>query len=89
MLTPKLAFSKTEQPLIVQLFGKKPENFVRAIPCVEASGASGIDINMGCPAKKVIASEHGSALIKNPELAAEIVHQVAKNTKLQAEKFMC
>ena len=78
----KLSFSKTEQPLIVQLFGKKPENFVRAIPCVEASGASGIDINMGCPAKKVIASEHGSALIKNPELAAEIVYQVAKNTKL-------
>ena len=78
----KLSFSKSEDPLIVQLFGKKPENFVQAIPCVEASGAAGIDINMGCPAKKVIASEHGSALIKNPELAAEIVYQVARNTKL-------
>jgi len=78
----KIKFSKIEQPLIVQLFGKKPENFISAIPTVEALGAAGIDINMGCPAKKVIASEHGSALIKNPELAAEIVYQVAKNTKL-------
>jgi tRNA-dihydrouridine synthase B len=78
----KITFSKTENPLIVQLFGKKPEHFVEAIKIVEEQGAAGIDINMGCPAKKVIGSQHGSALIKNPDLAAEIVHNVAKNTKL-------
>jgi len=78
----KIECDKNEQPLIVQLFGKKPENFVEAIPFVEKMKAAGIDINMGCPAKKVVASEHGSALIKTPELAAEIVYQVSKNTKL-------
>lgn len=78
----KIKCDKTEQPLIVQLFGKKPENFIQAIPYVENMNAAGIDINMGCPAKKVVASEHGSALIKTPELAAEIVYQVSKNTSL-------
>lgn len=78
----KITFSKTEKPLIVQLFGKKPEHFIEAVKLVEDSGAAGIDINMGCPAKKVIGSQHGSALIKTPDLAAEIVHTVVENTKL-------
>ncbi len=78
----KIKFAKTEKPLIVQLFGKKPEHFIEAAKLVEESGAAGIDINMGCPAKKVIGSQHGSALLKNPELAAEIVHTVVKNTNL-------
>ncbi|MFC1655776.1 tRNA dihydrouridine synthase DusB [Patescibacteria group bacterium] len=78
----KITFAKTEKPLIVQLFGKKPEHFIEAAKLVEESGAAGIDINMGCPAKKVIGSLHGSALLKDPELAAEIVHTVVKNTNL-------
>lgn len=78
----KIIFTDKERPIIVQLFGKRPEYFIEAIKHVEQLGADGIDINMGCPARKVIASEHGSALIKNPQLAAEIVHTVTKNTKL-------
>ena len=41
-------------------------------------GADGIDINMGCPAAKVVSSCHGAALIKHPELAAELVYATKK-----------
>lgn len=78
----KIAFSNKEKPLIVQLFGKKPEHFIEAAKHVQQLGAAGIDINMGCPAKNVVASQHGSALMKNPDLAAEIVHILSKNTSL-------
>ncbi|MFC1810369.1 tRNA dihydrouridine synthase [Patescibacteria group bacterium] len=78
----KIGFEKSEKPLIVQLFGKHPDHFKEAIKYVENMGADGIDINMGCPARNVINSQHGSALLKNPDLAAEIVKSVVDNTKL-------
>jgi len=67
-----------ERPFIVQIFGKKPEHFLEAAKVVEQMGADGIDLNMGCPAAKVVSSCHGSALIKSPELAAELVHATVK-----------
>ncbi len=79
----KIAIDPREQPVIVQLFGKKPDHFVEAAKYVEEAGASAIDINMGCPAKKVIASKHGSALLRNPDLAAEIVHTLVQHTNLE------
>ncbi len=78
----KLEFDPSEQPLIVQLFGKHPEAFIEAAKHLEQMGIAAIDINMGCPAKKVISSDHGSALIKNPDLAAEIVNSLVKATSL-------
>jgi len=78
----KLFFTKEERPIIVQLFGKNTENFIEAAKWVEDKGADGIDINMGCPAKKVVASEHGSAMIKDPNKAAELVHTLKQNTSL-------
>jgi len=67
-----------ERPFIVQIFGKRPEHFLAAAKVVEQMGADGIDINMGCPAAKVVSSSHGSALIKNPDLAAELVAATVK-----------
>ncbi|MDD5041517.1 MAG: tRNA-dihydrouridine synthase [Candidatus Peribacteraceae bacterium] len=67
-----------ERPFIVQIFGKKPEHFLEAAKVVEQMGADGIDINMGCPAAKVVSSSHGSALIKSPGLAAELVHAAVR-----------
>jgi len=78
----KLEFDPSEQPLVVQLFGKHPETFIEAAKHLEQMGIAAIDINMGCPAKKVINSDHGSALIKNPDLAAEIVNSLVKATSL-------
>ncbi|MFH0851672.1 MAG: tRNA-dihydrouridine synthase [Candidatus Peregrinibacteria bacterium] len=67
-----------EHPFIVQIFGKKPKHFLEAAKVVEQMGADGIDINMGCPAAKVVSSSHGSALIKTPDLAAELVHAAVR-----------
>jgi tRNA-dihydrouridine synthase B len=71
-----------ERPFIVQIFGRKPGHFLEAAKRVEQMGADGIDINMGCPAAKVVSSAHGSALIKSPELAAELVHATVKEVSI-------
>lgn len=71
-----------ERPFIVQIFGKKPEHFLEAAKVVEQMGADGIDINMGCPAARVVSSCHGSALIKNPALACELVASVKKVVRI-------
>ena len=62
-----------EEPVVIQLYGKDPDDFVSAAKLAEARGAAGIDINMGCPAKKVVAHQHGSALMKNISLACRII----------------
>lgn len=71
-----------ERPFIVQIFGDTPEHFLAAAKIIEDLGADGIDINMGCPAAKVVSSCHGAALIKNPKLAAELVHATKKAVKI-------
>jgi len=73
---------KKERPFIVQLFGKKPDFFSEAAKIVADQGADGIDINMGCPARKVVNSMHGSALLTTPKLAEEIAIATVKATKL-------
>lgn len=74
----KISFTQEEMPLIVQVFGKEVKHFVEIAPVIEEMGAAGIDINMGCPSKKVVGSCHGSALFNHPELAQEIVHEMSK-----------
>lgn len=69
---------KIEHPFIVQIFGKDPEHFLSAAKVIEEMGADGIDINMGCPAAKVVSSCHGSALIKNADLAKRLVDATKK-----------
>jgi len=72
-------FVKAERPIAIQLFGKKPENFFKAAKLVvEKLHPEVIDINMGCPAKKVVRSGHGVALMNDSNLAAEIVRQVKR-----------
>lgn len=74
-----LAFDPSiERPFIVQVFGHSPEHFLTAAKVIEQMGADGIDINMGCPAAKVVSSCHGAALIRQPELAAELVAATKK-----------
>ena len=74
--------AEVERPFIVQVFGKRPSFFLSAAKVIEQMGADGIDINMGCPAAKVVSSCHGSALIREPELAAELVYAVKKTVSL-------
>jgi len=70
--------AEMEYPFIVQVFGKEPEHFLSAAKVIEEMGADGIDINMGCPAAKVVSSCHGSALIKNADLAKRLVDATKK-----------
>jgi tRNA-dihydrouridine synthase B len=71
-----------ERPYIVQVFGSEPEHFLAAAKIIEELGADGIDINMGCPAARVVSSCHGSALIREPELAARLVEATVKAVKI-------
>lgn len=78
----KIGYSEIEKPLIVQIFGNDIDNFGEAAKIIEKTGVAGIDINMGCPASRVISSEHGSALMKCPQLAVDLVRIVKQNCKL-------
>lgn len=71
-----------ERPFIVQVFGNEPDHFLKAAKIIEEAGADGIDINMGCPAAKVVSSCHGSALIREPSLAARLVEATVKAVKI-------
>ena len=72
-----------EGDLSVQLFGSDPLYFARAAAELEAMGRyTGIDINMGCPAQKVVGGQSGSALMKDPALAGKIVESVKKAVSL-------
>ena len=74
-----LNFSKTkEQPIIAQVFGIDPEKFYTSAKIIKKLGFDGIDINMGCPEKKIISQGAGSALIKTPELAKAIIKATIK-----------
>ena len=78
-----LKFAASERPIVIQLFGKYPEKYGFAAKWItENLKPDGIDINMGCPARKVVNSGHGAALLKNPELAVEIIQAVKANTDL-------
>ncbi len=62
-----------ERPYAIQLFGEEPEYIGRAVGIVNSYKPDIIDINMGCPVPKVVNPGGGSALMKTPDLAAEIV----------------
>lgn len=81
-LQQKFEFDKSEYPIIAQIFGKNTETFITAAKYCEEQGFAGIDINMGCPSKKVVKSEHGVALRKKPDLAYKLVETLAEATSL-------
>ena len=70
-------------PLVIQLFGSEPEIMAQAAAYIEdAEKPAAIDINMGCPVPKVVKNLEGSALMKDPILAAKIVNKVKKTVKI-------
>lgn len=73
-----LYLSKEDHPAAAQIFGHEPDIMAQAARiALEESGADLIDINMGCPVGKIVKSGDGSALMKTPELAGDIVAAVA------------
>ncbi|MCD3196142.1 tRNA dihydrouridine synthase DusB [Clostridium botulinum C] len=77
-----LMLSKEEKPVAAQIFGSDPLVMARACEILnEDDGVCIIDINMGCPAPKIVKNGEGSALMKTPELAAKIVMEMKKISK--------
>ena len=68
-----LTYTEIERPVIAQIYGHTPELFYKVAHLVCELGFDGLDINMGCPAKKVAAKGSGAALIRTPELARMII----------------
>ncbi len=73
-----LLYTKKEKPIVMQVFGSRPENFYRCAQLAQELGFDGIDINMGCPDKHVEQQGSGAALIKHPELAKEIIKETKR-----------
>ena len=81
--TMKMATSCAEEfPMSVQLAGCEPEVMAEAAKLNQDRGAAIIDINMGCPVKKVVNGDAGSALMRNEKLAGDIIAAVVKAVDL-------
>ena len=74
--------SEMESPFAIQLFGSEPEDFKKAVYLLSESKPDIIDINMGCPATKIVKENSGSALMKDPKLCGEIVKAAVSESKV-------
>ena len=73
-----LRIARDESPLAVQIFGSEPAVMAEAARMVEDAGADIVDINFGCPVRKVTKTGAGATLLEDPERACEIVGAVAE-----------
>ncbi|MBX3730639.1 MAG: tRNA dihydrouridine synthase DusB [Candidatus Sumerlaeia bacterium] len=86
-----LDMDRAEEPIIVQLFGADPATLARCARMVADAGATIVDLNMGCPADKIVRSKGGSALMREPDLVRRIfaairaeLHDVPFTVKFRA-----
>ncbi|MBU0723121.1 tRNA-dihydrouridine synthase [Patescibacteria group bacterium] len=69
-----LEYDKKEKPIVAQVFGSNPDTFYKTAQIIKKLGFDGIDINMGCPDRKIEKQGAGASLMKNPKLATEIIY---------------
>ena len=74
----RLKYSDKQKPIVAQIWGSEPVDYYDAAKYVATLKFDGIDINMGCPRKKVVKIKSGAALINYPELAKEIIEATKK-----------
>ncbi len=88
---PLASITEAESPMAIQLFGREPEFMAEAARMLEEGSYRGctstvppvaIDVNMGCPVRKITGNGEGSALMKEPRLAGQIVSAMVKATTL-------
>jgi tRNA-dihydrouridine synthase B len=77
-----LAFEENERPVAIQIYGGDPERMDDAAAIVEAQGVDIVDVNMGCPVRKVVNSGAGSALLKDFDKAARVVEKIRAAVKI-------
>src|SRR5437870_12310841 len=73
-----LRIGRDEHPLAVQIFGSQPPVMAEAARMVEEAGADLVDINFGCPVRKVTKTGAGATLLEDPDRACRIVVAVAQ-----------
>jgi hypothetical protein len=78
----KLDIYEKERPVGIQIFGANLESMLRSVEIVEASGPDIIDINFGCPVKKVVSKGAGAGILKDIDLMVSLTEAMAKHTKL-------
>lgn len=79
-------YSDIERPIVAQIFGIEPELFYLSAQIIAELGFDGVDINMGCPAKTVSRRGAGAGLIRNPDLAKQIIAATQQGVKDWYEK---
>ncbi len=79
--TTELLYSIEDSPKAIQIFGAEPAFIERACEDERLAPFDIIDINMGCPMKKIVNNNEGSALMKNPQLIEEIVKAAVRGAK--------
>lgn len=78
----KCKISAEERPVVLQVFGHNPKIIAKAALIIkERFSPDGIDINMGCPMKKIVANGAGAALMRNKRLAIKIIQETKKIIK--------
>lgn len=82
LFEPYLQIRDSERPMAIQLFGSEPYYFEKAMEHVLAHKPDIVDLNMGCPVKKVVKTGAGCRLMTNPSLAENIAKVVIKNSNV-------
>ena len=80
--TRKLSINDSERPAAIQIYGKEVEPMVEAARIAEAAGPDVLDINFGCPVKKVASKGAGSGMLRNVPLLLEITRAVVDAVKI-------
>ncbi|MDE7427120.1 MAG: tRNA dihydrouridine synthase DusB [Muribaculaceae bacterium] len=80
--TRKLEINPAERPTAIQIYGRDVESMVEAARIVETAGPDLIDINFGCPVKKVAGKGAGSGMLRNIPLMLEITRAIVKAVKV-------
>jgi len=77
-----LAFDEKERPVAIQIYGGDPDRMDDAAAIVEDQGVDIVDVNMGCPVRKIVSSGAGSALLKDFDRAARVVEKIKKRVRI-------
>ena len=78
----KLDIYEKERPVGIQIFGANLESMLESVEIVEKSGPDIIDINFGCPVKKVVSKGAGAGILKDIDLMVSLTEAMVKHTKL-------
>ncbi len=78
----KLDIYEKERPVGIQIFGANLDSMLKSVEIVEASGPDIIDINFGCPVKKVVSKGAGAGILKDIDLMVSLTEAMVKHTKL-------